>query len=110
MGLRGRANLVYLLDLGLAKLFADPSTGEHIAMREDRVPFGPGTPLYSSANVQFRRGGLSRRSSDESTSLTTNRQTKADATTSPPSGTRCCTSFTAAFPGEASTRPRRRPS
>ena len=72
MGLGGRANLVYLLDLGLAKLFADPSTGEHIAMREDRVPYGPGTPLYSSANVQFMRGGLSRRSSDESTSLTTN--------------------------------------
>ncbi len=60
MGLGRRANLVYMLDLGLAKLYVNPSNGEHISMREDRERLGPGTPRYSSANVQVKRGELAR--------------------------------------------------
>lgn len=56
MGLRRRLNLVYMFDLGLAKLYVNPSNGEHISLREDRHRLGPGTPRYSSANVQFKRG------------------------------------------------------
>lgn len=64
MGLKQRSNLVHLFDLGLAKLFMNPSTGEHISLREDRVRLGPGTPRYSSANVQLRLGEFPESRSD----------------------------------------------
>jgi len=54
MGIGEKSDIVYLFDLGLAKLYFDPSTGVHIPFREDRV--GLGTPRYASYNVHFGRG------------------------------------------------------
>ncbi|KAH7907913.1 kinase-like domain-containing protein [Hygrophoropsis aurantiaca] len=53
MGVGARAGAVHLFDLGLAKLFVDPRTGQHIPPREGRV--GLGTPRYASYNVHFGR-------------------------------------------------------
>ncbi|KAH7907915.1 kinase-like domain-containing protein [Hygrophoropsis aurantiaca] len=53
MGVGSRASAVHLFDLGLAKLFVDPHTGQHIPPREGRV--GLGTPRYASHNVHFGR-------------------------------------------------------
>ncbi|OBZ65271.1 Casein kinase I [Grifola frondosa] len=49
MGIKRRANLVYLFDLGLGKLYVDPTTGQHKPFREGLV--GVGTVRYASANV-----------------------------------------------------------
>lgn len=46
--------LVYVIDFGLAKLYLDPATGEHIAFREGRDD--PGSLRYGSYNRHFGRG------------------------------------------------------
>ncbi|KAG2137378.1 kinase-like protein [Suillus bovinus] len=53
MGVGEKSHIVYLLDFGLAKLYVNPSTGEHIPYREGRVPLG--TMPFSSYNVHFGR-------------------------------------------------------
>ncbi|KAG0699226.1 kinase-like domain-containing protein [Suillus ampliporus] len=53
MGLGENFNTVYLFDLGLAKLYLDPSTGIHIRFREGRAAVG--TPRYASYNEHFGR-------------------------------------------------------
>lgn len=58
MGIGRLSNVVHIFDFGIAKLYQNPRTGKHIPMREDRVLLGPGTPQYSSANVQLRRGEI----------------------------------------------------
>lgn len=58
MGMGQMCNIVHIFDFGIAKLYLNPTTGEHIPMREDRVRRGPGTPRYSSANVQLQRGEI----------------------------------------------------
>jgi hypothetical protein len=45
---------LHLFDMGLAKLYLDPSTGEHMPFREGRG--GVGTPRYISHNVHFGLG------------------------------------------------------
>lgn len=42
-------------DLGLIKLYVNPSNSEHIPLREDWERVGPRTPQYSNANVWFER-------------------------------------------------------
>ncbi|KAG9223395.1 hypothetical protein CCMSSC00406_0007582 [Pleurotus cornucopiae] len=42
---------LFLFDMGLSKLYLDPSTGEHMPFREGRG--GIGTPRYASSNVHF---------------------------------------------------------
>ncbi|KAF4572382.1 hypothetical protein EYR36_006876 [Pleurotus pulmonarius] len=42
---------LYLFDMGLSKLYLDPTTGEHMPFREGRG--GIGTPRYASHNVHF---------------------------------------------------------
>ncbi|KDQ23520.1 hypothetical protein PLEOSDRAFT_52844 [Pleurotus ostreatus PC15] len=42
---------LYLFDMGLSKLYLDPTTGKHIPFREGRG--GIGTPRYASHNVHF---------------------------------------------------------
>ncbi|KAI0782738.1 putative casein kinase [Abortiporus biennis] len=42
---------LFLFDLGLCKLFLDPTTGTHMPFREGRA--GIGTPRYASHNVHF---------------------------------------------------------
>lgn len=53
MGVGEKSHIVYLFDLGLAKLYVDPSTGKHIPYREGRVALG--TMPYLSHNVHFGR-------------------------------------------------------
>ncbi|KAG0707893.1 kinase-like domain-containing protein [Suillus ampliporus] len=53
MGIGEKSDIVYLFDLGLAKLYVDPSTGVHIPFREGRA--GVGTPRYASYNEHFGR-------------------------------------------------------
>ncbi|KAF9219687.1 kinase-like protein [Gyrodon lividus] len=45
MGIGDSANTMHLFDLGLAKLYVNPSTGSHIPFREGRI--GLGTPQQS---------------------------------------------------------------
>ena len=47
-------NTVYMFDFGLAKLYRDPITKEHIPYRDDRD--GVGSPRYSTYNAPFNRG------------------------------------------------------
>ncbi|OBZ71912.1 Casein kinase I [Grifola frondosa] len=51
MGMGPHSNLVFLFDLGLAKMIFDPSTSAHIPRRDGREGFG--TPRYVSANVHL---------------------------------------------------------
>ncbi|THH19818.1 hypothetical protein EW146_g1422 [Bondarzewia mesenterica] len=53
MGIGRRSNFLYLFDFGLARLFVDPVTGEHIPYRSGLV--GLGTARYASYNVHFGR-------------------------------------------------------
>lgn len=48
---------LFLFDMGLSKLYLDPSTGEHMPFREVRG--GIGTPRYASSNVHFGLGRYS---------------------------------------------------
>ncbi|KAI0321756.1 kinase-like domain-containing protein [Amylostereum chailletii] len=63
MGLGKNASRVYLFDFGLAKLFENPVTGQHMPYRADRR--GMGTPRYCSYNTAYQRE-LSRRDDLES--------------------------------------------
>ncbi|TFK54776.1 kinase-like protein, partial [Heliocybe sulcata] len=51
MGLVEEYKCLHLLDLGLGKLYLDPTTGKHMPFREGRG--GIGTPRYASHNVHF---------------------------------------------------------
>ncbi|OBZ65276.1 Casein kinase I isoform epsilon [Grifola frondosa] len=53
MGRGNCSNIVYLFDVGLGKLYIDPTTGLHKPFREGRI--GVGTPRYSSANVHAEK-------------------------------------------------------
>ncbi|OBZ65315.1 Casein kinase I [Grifola frondosa] len=53
MGIGQCADVVYLFDVGLGKLYIDPTTGLHKPFREGRV--GVGTPRYSSPNVHAEK-------------------------------------------------------
>ncbi|KAJ7555189.1 hypothetical protein O6H91_05G025700 [Diphasiastrum complanatum] len=51
MGLGRRANLVYIIDFGLAKKYRDPSTHQHIPYRENKNLTG--TARYASINTHL---------------------------------------------------------
>lgn len=46
--------VLYLIDFGLAKLYIDPDTGEHISYQGGLPNLG--TARYCSYNVHFGRG------------------------------------------------------
>lgn len=54
LGLMEEYQRLYLFDMGLSKLYLDPSMGEHMPFREGRA--GIGTPRYASHNVHFGLG------------------------------------------------------
>lgn len=54
MGFIEEYKYLYLLDMGLSKLYLDPTTGTHMPYREGRG--GIGTPRYASHNVHFGLG------------------------------------------------------
>ncbi|KAG1815106.1 kinase-like domain-containing protein, partial [Suillus subaureus] len=54
MGVRDMSHIVYLFDFGLAKLYVDPSTGEHIPYRECHVALG----VFELQSEQGRRDDL----------------------------------------------------
>ena len=54
MGIGKRCNTLFMFDFGVAKLYRDPTTGAHIAFRDDRAGFG--APLYTSYNIHLGRG------------------------------------------------------
>lgn len=47
-------HVLYLIDFGLARLFVDPETGQHIPSRDGLSRIG--TARYSSYNTHFGRG------------------------------------------------------
>ena len=51
-----------MFDMGICKLYMDPTTGVHMRCREDRKPVG--TPRYASHNAQLGIGILFRCRSD----------------------------------------------
>ncbi|KAH7302657.1 hypothetical protein KP509_23G081700 [Ceratopteris richardii] len=51
MGLGRRANLVYIIDFGLAKKYRDPSTHQHIPYRDNKNLTG--TARYASVNTHL---------------------------------------------------------
>eukprot|EP00659_Diplonema_papillatum_P020256 gene20256-31164_t len=46
MGMQAKANIVYMIDFGLAKQYCDPKTGSHICFKMDKGFIG--TARYSS--------------------------------------------------------------
>ena len=58
MGRGNRSSLLYMFDFGLAKLFINPATGEHIPFRTGLILVG--ASRYVSHNVHFGRGMFSR--------------------------------------------------
>lgn len=55
MGLGKFSNRVHLFDFGLAKLYVDPESTQHIPFREGLI--GLGTARYASHNVHLGYGG-----------------------------------------------------
>jgi serine/threonine protein kinase len=51
VGINKKANLVYMIDYGLAKRFRDPKTGEHIPYRDNKSLTG--TARYASVNTHL---------------------------------------------------------
>lgn len=51
VGINKKANLIYMIDYGLAKRFRDPKSGEHIPYRDNKSLTG--TARYASVNTHL---------------------------------------------------------
>ncbi len=51
IGLKRKSNILYLIDLGLAKKYRDPRTHQHIPYRENKNLSG--TARYASINAHL---------------------------------------------------------
>ena len=51
MGVKGKANTVYMIDFGLSKRYRDPKTGQHIPYRDGKSLTG--TARYASVNTHI---------------------------------------------------------